>query len=275
MLTVFIGLGLVLFSFIITYQYHHLKSQLAELDRLRQKTVKQDIQIYAFDDKIRLLEQEMTKLVQNDKKLQALNINYQEQKKTAGLALGGSDSESVNSATSLKGKQDELIRQMHLFLDNLLAQASALEQSQHRLDSYFEDTRSLAASWPTFRPCPGYITSGFGYRIHPLTGQREFHRGIDLIGRVGQPIVAAADGVVVSVNRQSGYGLMVTINHGYGTVTRYGHCSKIAVKQGQKVKGGQRIAAVGNTGRSSGPHLHYEIIRNGIAVNPIRYLARK
>jgi len=267
--------ALVLTSFLLFCQNQYLKGQVTELDRLRQKTVKQNIQIYAFDEKIRLLEQEMNKLVQNDKKLQSMNQNTLGARKPAGFALGGSDSMSLDSTGNQHKRQDELIRQMHLYLDNLLMQASELEQNQHRMDRYFEDNRALMASWPSLRPTKGWITSGFGYRIHPITGQTEFHRGIDIVGSVGQPIIAPADGIVVSAKYQSGYGLMVTVNHGYGTVTRYGHCSKALVKPGQRVKRGESIALVGNTGRSSGPHLHYEIIHNGIAVNPVRNLASR
>jgi len=268
-------IGLIAFSIILSHQYLDLKDQLTDLNRLRQKTVKQDVQIYAFADKIRHLQQEIVKLTQNTKNLRALTQETQELKRATSLALGGSDSAMASLKGGQQVSQDALIRQLHLDLDGLLAQISYLEQKQHELGKYFEDTRSLLASTPTLMPTRGWISSGFGYRLHPLTQQREFHRGIDISAHLGTPVVAPADGIVISKTRQSGYGLMVVINHGYGIITRYGHLHKAYVKPGQRVKRGECIAEVGKSGRTTGPHLHYEIVRNRIPVNPIRYLVRK
>ena len=270
-------IGLAVFSLVINHKYFVLKSRLTELDRLRLKTVKQNVQIYVFADKIRLLQQAMVNLTQNTKDLQAMTKETQELKRVTTLALGGSDSAMAdrNGRRPLSRDQETLIRQMHLDLDGLLAQASYLEQKQHELSKYYEDTRSLLVCTPTLMPAKGWISSGFGYRLHPLTQQREFHRGIDISAPVGTPIVAPADGIVVSKTRQPGYGLMLVINHGYGIITRYGHLDKAYVEPGQKVKRGERIAAVGATGRTTGPHLHYEVIRNRIPVNPLRYLVRR
>jgi len=268
-------ISLLFYSAVITYQHNGQDTRLADLERLRQKAVKQNVQIHAFSEQIRLLQKEMDKLTQNNKKLMERASIPEELKVLTSLALGGSSSDTRALASRSPLRQKELIRQLHSDLDNLLTRAVYLEQNQHKLDKHFEDARSILVSSPTLKPVNGYITSGFGYRLHPLTGKREFHRGLDVRAPRGSPIIAPANGIVVSTNRNAGYGRMVVVDHGYGIVTRYGHVSKVYVKPGQRVKRGEKLAAVGSTGRSTGPHLHYEVIRNGITVNPIRYLSRR
>ena len=117
-------------------------------------------------------------------------------------------------------------------------------------------------------PVPGRITSGFGYRTHPIYHVRKLHTGLDIGAAYGAPIHAAAGGVVVFAGRWGGYGNCVIIDHGGSLATLYGHCSSLSVSEGQEVKQGQKIAAVGSTGLSTGPHLHFETRRNGRPVNP-------
>jgi murein DD-endopeptidase MepM/ murein hydrolase activator NlpD len=112
------------------------------------------------------------------------------------------------------------------------------------------------------------ISSGFGWRRHPISGGSKFHAGIDLAAPTGTPIVATAAGVVASADWYGGYGLCVTVDHQNGYVTLYGHMSQIAVSAGQQVQPGQPLGRVGSTGSSTGPHLHYELRRDGYAVNP-------
>ncbi|RUM87684.1 MAG: hypothetical protein DSZ24_05595 [Thermodesulfatator sp.] len=124
---------------------------------------------------------------------------------------------------------------------------------------------------PLGRPCGGYISSGFGRRRDPFTGKWAFHSGIDIVSYPGTPIKATADGRVIYAGRHAGYGKVVVIRHQYGYSTLYGHLRKIAVRAGQKVKRGQVIGYLGSTGRSTGPHLHYEIRRYGRYLNPYPY----
>jgi murein DD-endopeptidase MepM/ murein hydrolase activator NlpD len=116
------------------------------------------------------------------------------------------------------------------------------------------------------------MTSKFGYRLSPFTGRPMMHQGLDLAAPPGSPIVAPADGIVSFAGYDAGYGKLVSIDHGYGVVTRFGHTSQIYVEVGQKVKMGDVIAAVGSTGRSTGPHVHYEVRVNGVPVDPRNYL---
>lgn len=126
------------------------------------------------------------------------------------------------------------------------------------------------------QPVPGSLTSGFGYRMHPVLGYRRFHAGLDFGASYGTPIVAATDGQVVHAGWGGGYGKVVQIRHGGGLATRYGHMSRIAVSAGQTVRQGQVIGYVGSTGLSTGPHLHYEMFRNGQVIDPrsVRWTTR-
>jgi len=131
------------------------------------------------------------------------------------------------------------------------------------------DRQSLPAGSPVLS---GYITSKFGYRRDPFTRRGGFHSGVDFAGKRGAPIVAVADGLVIQSERRSGYGRTVEIRHGNGLVTRYAHAQKLLVKKGDIVKQGEIIATIGSSGRSTGPHLHFEVIEDGRQVNPMKYV---
>ena len=137
---------------------------------------------------------------------------------------------------------------------------------------FMQDQNSLLSATPSIMPTKGWITSGFKRRRDPFTGRMSWHRGLDISTNVGTPVVAPADGIVTYSGRKVDFGNIVTIDHGYGYKTRYGHNSKLLARKGQKVKRGQVIAFVGNTGRSTGPHLHYEVLRNGVPMNPMDYI---
>lgn len=133
--------------------------------------------------------------------------------------------------------------------------------------------RKGAVSIPSIVPLDGiHMTSGFGMRVHPVLGGYRQHKGIDLASPTGTPIHASADGTVAMAERFGGYGLYVQLEHGGNLETRYGHMSRIAVAEGQFVHKGDVIGYVGTTGRSTGPHLHYEVRVNGEAVNPVPYM---
>lgn len=138
--------------------------------------------------------------------------------------------------------------------------------------SKLDKKRSLLSSIPSLSPVNGWITSGFGYRISPFTGERSAHRGIDIASSTGTPIIAPADGVVIFSGRKEDFGNFIMIAHGYGVVTRYGHNAHNLVQPGQKVKRGDQIGTVGASGRTTGPHLHYEVWVNGRATNPKNFI---
>lgn len=121
----------------------------------------------------------------------------------------------------------------------------------------------------------GYKSSSFGWRVDPFNGQMAFHEGLDFLAESGTPIQAAASGIVVAAERTPDYGNLVKIDHGAGVETRYAHALKILVKPGDRVEKGQVIAEVGNTGRSTGAHLHFEVRLNGVALDPRKYLSKQ
>ena len=118
----------------------------------------------------------------------------------------------------------------------------------------------------------GWLSSSFGWRIDPFSGQKSFHEGLDFPSESGTPIVAAASGKVIFADVHPQYGKMVEVDHGNGLVTRYAHASRLFVKEGDFILRGQKIAAVGSTGRATGPHLHFEVRLNGVPQNPGRFL---
>jgi murein DD-endopeptidase MepM/ murein hydrolase activator NlpD len=171
-------------------------------------------------------------------------------------------------AKTVSGEDPDLLKQ----LDTLGKKVKAQEQEARALKSYFEDQQALLASAPSIWPVRGWVTSDFSVRLDPYTGERIMHEGIDVATAMGTPVRAPADGTVVFAGEEGGYGHVLVIDHGYGLKTRYGHLLRIDVKPGEKVKRGQFLAAVGNTGRSTGPHLHYEVRVNGVADNPRKFI---
>jgi len=151
----------------------------------------------------------------------------------------------------------------------LIRRANLLARSyEEALDSIADRTDRLQRT-PSIMPTSGWITSAYmAQRIHPIHGEMRAHEGIDISTPMGSPISVTAAGLVIDAGTELGYGLMVTVDHGRGLVTRYAHCSKILVKVGQRVKRGEFIALVGNTGISTGPHLHYEVIQSGQHKDP-------
>ena len=135
-----------------------------------------------------------------------------------------------------------------------------------------ENQRNLLACTPAIRPTNGWTTSRFGYRMSPFTGLREFHKGLDIANRKGTPVHTTADGVVAFIGNKGLLGKVIVVDHGHGMVTRYAHIDKALKKRGERVKRGDFIATIGNSGRTTGTHLHYEILVNGVPVNPEKYI---
>ena len=159
-------------------------------------------------------------------------------------------------------------------VDQLNQQLDDRQEQLSVLETMFRHRNLLDEVLPKGRPVSdGWISSYFGYRTDPFNGRREWHPGVDIAGKLGEPVVAVAAGIVTYAGKHGGYGNLVQINHGNGFVTRYGHNSKVLVKVGDTVTKGQEIALMGSTGRSTGPHVHFEVWRAGRVVNPIKYLS--
>lgn len=166
----------------------------------------------------------------------------------------------------------EEFEKLHLAFDSVLQHALNVELDVQGLTATLLDQKDYLNSMPTLKPTNGWYTSGFGVRNSPFTGKPTMHEGLDLANHVGSAIVSPATGIVTYAGSRPGYGSLITIDHGYGLQTQFGHVSKIYVRVGEKVKRGYKIGAVGNVGRSTGPHVHYEVRVNGIPVNPYFYI---
>jgi murein DD-endopeptidase MepM/ murein hydrolase activator NlpD len=182
-------------------------------------------------------------------------------------AMGGGFADVAEPVTTAVSSTDPafgLLRDvLHIIQDQL-----------NRVRSGAERRQALAAATPSIWPVAGGLSSAYGSRTDPFTGAADFHPGLDISAGAGQPVRATADGTV-SVARLSGnFGNLVVLDHGYGIATRYGHLSRFAVHEGQQIRKGDTVGFVGSTGRSTSPHVHYELLLNGRPTNPLRLLGR-
>lgn len=157
-------------------------------------------------------------------------------------------------------------------IDKAVKETQLKEQSVIELWESLSERLSLLNSTPNIKPARGWLTSRFGYRLNPFTNKMQLHAGLDIAAAPGSPVYAPADGVVIFASYDETYGKLVSIDHGYGVTTRFAHNSQIYVRVGQKVSKYDVISSVGNTGRSTGPHCHYEVRINGIPVDPINFI---
>lgn len=178
--------------------------------------------------------------------------------------------DELNGELAVEGQRD--YGSLAIRIDKAVQETSVREQGVLELWETLSERQSLMAATPSIKPVKGWFTSKFGYRISPFTGRPLMHAGIDIAASPGSPIYAPADGIVSFAGYDPGYGKLVSIDHGYGVVTRFGHTSQIFVEVGQKIRRHEHIAAVGNTGRSTGPHLHYEVRVNNVPVDPSNYV---
>lgn len=195
----------------------------------------------------------------------------------AKLNQGEFDFESVpglgGPGDSMATEPAARIPDLEELLDQLEQHLADREQQVQALTSVINDRQVKKEVTPAGRPIKhGWLSSHYGWRTDPFTGRRDFHGGMDFAGKLGSPVVAAAAGVVTSTRRRSGYGSLVEINHGNGYVTRYGHNRKVLVHVGDTVEKGQVIAQMGSSGRSTGPHVHFEVLHYGKSVNPSRFV---
>ncbi len=178
-------------------------------------------------------------------------------------SLGGIDQDGMPLSS------EALDRGIQKLSDELQTQEEALAA----LEQYLLTADSIAASIPTGKPVEdGWVSSFYGYRIDPFNGKKTFHEGLDIAGKSGSDVLAVADGIVSWVGERGGYGGLVEVDHGNGYVTRYAHNKTIKVKKGDRVNKGETLALMGSTGRSTGPHVHFEVLRDGQHVNPYNFI---
>lgn len=262
----------VLLTLYVIYDYASIKRDRAELSRLRQQTAEQSKEIVDLALKVDEFADRMEEFKQFDKKLRILAANQVGRDKKIPLGIGGSNNEQVRLRELIDQDREKLISGMRKSIGQLNDDANERETSFNELLKFLREQKSLLAATPSIWPVKGWVTSEFGSREDPFASGVGFHKGLDIATRMGKEVIAAADGLVVIAAYHSDDGNIVKVDHGYGVCTSYAHLSKLAVKQGVRVKRGDVIGYVGDTGRSTGTHLHYAVFVNKIPVNPRKYL---
>lgn len=182
------------------------------------------------------------------------------------------DESAQGGVGGIRQTEDPLTSRYRDEVDQMNFRSRRLASDLSLLEQKFVQKSQMLASTPSIVPVRGILTDGFGGRSDPFTGEKGNHGAVDISSTAGQPVRAPADGIVVKADWANGYGNVVYVSHGYGLSTRYGHLAKFNARPGQKVKRGDVIGFVGSTGRSTGPHLHYEVRMNGNPVNPLEYI---
>jgi murein DD-endopeptidase MepM/ murein hydrolase activator NlpD len=262
-----VAVSVLAFAFFL-YQYVNLNVRMLELKQLRQEAGDRDF----LAAKVGQLEGELSRLRDLDRKLRVV-AGLDSGDDQGRLAQGGAEVLSRSALLDAVRKgTGRLAEWVNRDLEVLGQEITSRERSFRELKTLLEEKRSFLASTPTIWPVKGLVTAGYGYRQSPFTGQREMHEGLDVAAPHGSPILATANGVVSFSGPLAAFGNVVFINHGHGFTTFYAHNSSNRVKEGQQVRRGEVIAYVGTSGRTTGPHVHYEVQVNGTTVNPLKYI---
>ncbi len=250
--------------------YFSLLGSTSENSVLKEENAQLRSQILLVQEKVAHISATLDRVERFDAKLRTAVTQLQDPERNLAIGPVGADTESDLPGPAPAGASN--LNALPGKLSSLEGEAARQERSLRDLQEYFDDQRSLLVSTPSIWPTRGWVTSDFGTRIDPYTAERKMHQGLDIATPVGQPIYSPSDGTVVFAGVEGGYGKVLVLDHGYGVKTRYAHLSDIFVHTGARVGRGDKVAAVGNTGRSTGPHLHYEVRVNGIPENPRKFI---
>jgi murein DD-endopeptidase MepM/ murein hydrolase activator NlpD len=248
---------------------HHVTQT---IDEQREEIGQQRLQIQSFAHEINALKEKLVGLDRFEEKIRLIANLEPSQADDNLFGVGGAAPEDLEPQLELTQRHEGLMREMHQQVDELDTASQRQENSFGTLLDKLEGQHNLLASTPAIRPAGGWMTSRFGHRVSPFTGRKEFHKGVDIANRKGTAILATANGIVSYAGKKGTMGKVLVIDHGHGMITRYAHLSEALKKQGEKVERGDIIAQMGNSGRSTGPHLHYEVHLNGVPVNPVTYI---
>lgn len=267
----FISAAIVTAIIIVSIAYRYFPSANEKL--LRQENEKLQQQFLVLDEQTKKLQQKMTELEKRDNEVyrtifeanpvpDSVRLKEMEKQKEIKLVMSMNSIELENSITNT--------------INNLTLRMAYQEKSFATITNFIKNKEELLASTPAIQPVSNSdlkrIASGFGYRIDPVYKTVKFHAGLDFTAPQGTPIYATANGVVKTAgNLGNGYGNHVVINHGYGYETLYGHMFRVKVRSGTRVKRGEIIGWVGSTGKSTGPHCHYEVHKNGRPLDPVYF----
>ncbi len=237
--------------------------QQLQLEHIREEA---DANIDALSSRIGLLQAHVMRLDALGRKLTHMaSIDNGEFDFDQAPAVGGP--ETVSNTGIIE--PDEL----SVAIDQLSLELEAREDQLTVLEDLVLNENLRKEVQPSGRPITrGWISSYYGMRTHPISGRREMHKGIDFAGKLGGPVIAVAKGVVTYAGKRYGYGKVIDIAHGNGYTTRYAHNSRLLVSVGDTVEKGFQIAEIGSSGRSTGPHVHFEVLKNGREINPVRFI---
>ena len=245
---------------LLATQQAELKAQRARLSQTRAHT---EAHLNALAQRLGQLQAQVLRLNALGSRLARMaKLDQTEFDFQATPGLGGPETDAAHASPDVLGALDQLTAQ----IDRQQARLRALESLL--LDRHLAESVT-PSGWPAQG---GWMSSGFGLRADPFSGRRSYHEGVDIASKLGSPVKAMGDGVISFAGIRSGYGRLVEITHGNRLLTRYAHTRTVLVKVGDRVAKGQPIALIGSSGRSTGPHLHFEVVRNGRAVNPQGYL---
>ncbi|NOY12977.1 MAG: M23 family metallopeptidase [Deltaproteobacteria bacterium] len=256
--------GLLLFVGLfawLAYSQLDLRFKQSELQHLRLVNGRQRLNLQRLNADVDGMSGELARLAETEARVRQL-ADFDSSPQAVPVAVGGipdGDNPSLVDAVQKR------INQLRLAID-------LRRQSQEDVRNLLNDQVSISRATPKGWPARGWITSYFGMRRIPGGTKWRIHEGLDIAANIGTPVMATADGVVARAEYSSSYGKAVIIDHGYGYRTLYGHNSRILVKRGERIRRGEKIAEVGNTGRSTGPHVHYEVRLNGIPIDPRKSL---
>jgi len=293
------AIALALLLLIGLVDYVHVRIQHGELGRLRVENAAQQARIDSFDQTVSGVESSLERIRELERKVRIIaNLPGSvasggdvvevgaDGRDLSSLAGGGVDVEPVplpetplgaareepNAPVVAPDAADDRVGALRSAVRRLGHVADQRQLSLEELVEQLEAKADRLASSPAIWPTKGWLTSRFGTRISPFTGRRQFHAGVDIAGAQGTEVIATARGSVIFAGLKGPMGRTVIIDHGYGVRTYYGHNQELRVKKGDRVERGQVIASLGNTGRSTGPHLHYSVQVKGKAVNPLDYI---
>lgn len=267
--------------------------ELQELNNVYEENVVLKNQLYSLANDMVELNNKVREIQANNQKVRSVlaeEIEVEEVEKipeenelSPRLQIMTENGELLQNQTGLGGNGSLNYFQPENLTENLVEDITRLEETiniqekntekiRSSASEYEERRASIPSIWPVEDDGEGFISSNFGWRNSPTTGEREFHEGLDIGVWYGTPVLSAAEGRIIFAGWRSGYGYVVDIEHGYGYVTRYAHLQDIQVNEGEQVRRGEVIATSGNSGQSTGPHLHYEVIKDGVPQDPMEYI---
>lgn len=281
--TILMALGCVFVTLVITFGLIYYHDEYVATQELRNRGQRYEQERLQVLSRLAELESVMRQNAEFARRLETV-LGIQPAKGVE-VGVGGDSRESgVDSSLELaallpKAEGNSLdpavLKAYGLKAVDLVEEVKDLNERLQEIYHFNPDTSYFWTSIPSISPLNGWVTSDFGMRRAPVGGYRQFHQGMDIASPYGSPVMVTGDGVVTFAGRGGGLGNKVVVDHGYGIISTYGHNSSVLVREGQKVQRGQVISRVGVTGRSTGPHLHYEVTVDGVPVDPRRFLLER